>query len=245
MLPESGHFPRGSLMNNSSDSEMDGARPADEAAAGTSASSEGSAEATDQGDHSTIPVKKHKARIAHKIPGRIRMRIPHAKTDPDILQTYKEIFSAIPSIRKVKAKPESGSIIIHYDPKREAEFEKHLPVACAQHHLSLAALKPGDEIDALATKIEAEAKFLAERSELAKTTVDFFRKLDGELKIVTGNTIDLKIVLAGGLAVYTFWEIGPGAATPMWVTLALFSLNHFAELQSGSSTAAGVPIGSG
>jgi hypothetical protein len=144
----------------------------------------------------------------------------------------------------VKAKPESGSIIIHYDPKREVEFEKQL-VACTQQHLSLAALKPGDEIDALATKIEAEAKFLAERSELAKTTVDFFRNLDGQLKVVTGNTIHLKIVLAGGLAVYTFWEIGPDAATPMWVTLALFSMNHFAELQSGWSTAAAVPIGSG
>jgi hypothetical protein len=228
-------------MNKSSDSEMDSARPADVAAAGTSASGEGSAEATDQGDPSTVPVKKHKARIAHKIPGRIRMRIPHAKTNPEILQNYQEIFSAIPGITLVKAKPASGSIIIHYDPKREAEFEKHLSVASAQHHLSIAALKPGDEIDALATKIETEAEFLAQRSEIAKATVDFFRNLDGQLKVVTGNTIDLKIVLAGGLAVYTFWEVGPDAATPMWVTLALFSMNHFAELQSGSSTAA-VPI---
>jgi hypothetical protein len=231
-------------MNNSSDSEMCCARPADAASAGTSPTGEGSAAAPDQGDHSTIPVKKHKARIAHKIPGRIRMRIPHARTNPEILETYKEVFSAIPGITLVKAKPASGSIIIHYDPKREAEFDKRLSVASAQHHLSLAALRPGDEIDALATKIEAEAEFLSERSEIAKTTVNFFKNLDAQLKLVTGNTVDLKIVLAGGLAAYTFWEVGPDAATPMWVTLALFSLNHFAELQSGSSTAA-VPIGSG
>ena len=42
----------------------------------------------------------------------------------------------------------------------------------------------------------------------------------------------MKIVLAAGLAAYTFLEIGGNAATPMWVTLALFSLHHFAELQT-------------
>src|ERR1700730_15459751 len=34
-----------------------------------------------------------------------------------------------------------------------------------------------------------------------KTTVNLFRKLDNQLKVTTGNTVDLKIVLAGGLAV--------------------------------------------
>ena len=61
---------------------------------------------------------------------------------------------------------------------------------------------------------------------------NFFKKVDRELKLASGNTIDLKLLLAGGLAVYTFFEIGADAATPMWVTLALFSLNHFAELHT-------------
>jgi Heavy metal associated domain 2 len=219
------------------DSGRDGALTEDTAAPRTSAGGEGS-EAADLGDLSSTPAKKRKARIVHKIPGRIRMRIPRAKTNPEVLETYKEIFSAIPGITKVKAKPESGSIIIHYDPKQEAEFEKQLPIASARHQLSIAALKPGDEIDALATKIKAQAEFLAERSELAATTVDFFRNLNDQLKVATGHTIDLKILLAGGLAVYTFWEMGPNAATPIWATLTLFSLNHLAELQSGSPAAA-------
>jgi hypothetical protein len=100
-----------------------------------------------------------------------------------------------------------------------------------------------DEVNLLANKIKAEAEFFAERSELAKTTVDLFRNLDNQLKLTTGNTIDLKIVLAGGLAAYTFWEIGADAATPMWVTLALFSLNHFAELHSGLPAMATDPVG--
>jgi hypothetical protein len=194
-----------------------------------------------------VPVKKHKARIEHKVPGRIRMRIPSGKTNPAILEIYRKAFSQIPGITEVKAKPATGNIIIHYDPKYEGEIEKHLPNHCArhpQHHLSLdATLLPGDEINVIANKIENEADFLAERSEFAKTTVDLFRKLDHQLKLSTGNTIDLKIVLAGGLAVYTFWEIGANTATPMWVTLGLFTMHHFAELHSGQATT--VPIRTG
>jgi hypothetical protein len=191
-----------------------------------------------QPDQVTVQVKKHKARIAHKVPGRIRMRIPYAKTNPDILEVYKVAFSRIPGITKVATKPATGNIIIHYDVKHEADFNKHLSFYGVAHGAPL----PGNEIDLMANRIKAEADFLAQRSEFAKTTVDFFAGLDKQLKLTTGNAIDLKIVLAGGLAAYTFWEIGATAATPMWVTLALFSLNHFAELHSGLPAMAPAPI---
>jgi hypothetical protein len=178
------------------------------------------------------PVRKHKARIEHKVPGRIRMKIPTAKSNPDILETYRVAFSAIPGVIEVKPKPETGSIVIHYDPRLEAVFESRLHHCSAQHDVSLTAARPGDEIDDMANKIANEAEFLAQRSELAKSTVEFCKSMDRELKLLTDNTIDLKIVLAGGLAAYTFLEIGASAATPMWVTLGLFSLNHFAELHS-------------
>jgi len=176
--------------------------------------------------------KKHKAHIAHKVPGRIRMKVHAAKSDPAILDAYQQAFSAVPGITQVKVKPETGSIVIHYDPAREQEFEAHFHARMSHQALPVEPhAPPEDEISEMARRIEAEAEFLAERSEFAKTTVDFFKKFDRELKLATGNTVDLKIVLAGGLAAYTFLEIGAHAATPMWVTLALFSLNHFAELQ--------------
>ncbi len=184
--------------------------------------------------------KKHKGHIEHKIPGRIRMKIPAAKANPEILAAYQAAFSAIPGITAVKAKPLTGSIVVHYDPKREAEFHHHFNHCCQQHDMTVAA-RPGDEIDEMAKKIENEAEFLAERSELARATVDLCKTFDRNLKLATDNTIDLKIVLAGGLAAFTFLEIGAEAATPMWVTLALFSLNHFAELQSAHPAAPALP----
>ena len=176
--------------------------------------------------------KKHRARVEHKVRGRIRMRIPHGKAHPEILETYRQTFLSIPGIRAITTKPETGSIVIHYDPNREIEFERQFAQYSNEHLEMGAPARPDDEIDKLANKIEAEAEFLAAHSRLARTTVDFLKAFDRELKLSTGNTVDLKIVLAVGLAGYTFLEIGGNAATPMWVTLAFFSLNHFAELQT-------------
>ena len=88
-----------------------------------------------------------------------------------------------------------ADIIIHYDTKHEADFHRSLSFYGLQHDVPL----PGDEINLMANKIKAEADFLAQRSEFAKTTVDFFSNLDKQLKLTAGNAIDLKLMLAEGL----------------------------------------------
>ena len=81
---------------------------------------------------------------------------------------------------------------------------------------------PTNEIDALASKIQQEAEFLAENSHTARVIVDFFKQVDQQIKTGSGNTVDLKIVLAVGIAGFTILEVGASAATPVWVTLAMF-----------------------
>lgn len=198
-------------------------------ASGASASAEAGASAAPKS------VRKPKLKIAHKVPGRIRLKVPQGKAHPEMLAVYQEIFSKVPGIVSVKAKPDSGSVIIHYDVRQEKEIGAQFERLCAPDPVTAPRPKParpGDEIKDIADKIEAEAEFLAERSQFARATVDFFKSIDHELKVSTGNAVDLKVLLVGGLAVFTFLEIGAGAATPMWVTLALFSLNHLAELQT-------------
>jgi len=41
--------------------------------------------------------------------------------------------------------------------------------------------------------------------------------------------VDLKIVLAAGIAGFTVFEVGATAATPVWVTLSVFALNHMIQ----------------
>jgi hypothetical protein len=189
-------------------------------------------EAVHQTKHKSAKHRRRKAHIEHKVPGRIRMKVPSAKSDPAILEVYREIFSVVPGILKVKTRPETASIVIHYDPRLEQAFQHNFHSAAGEHLAFGPATRPDDEISHIAETIEREAEFLAQRSALAKHTVEFFKTLNHELKISTENTIDLKIVLAGGLAAFTFLEIGAEAATPMWVTLALFTLNELVELRS-------------
>ena len=59
--------------------------------------------------------------------------------------------------------------------------------------------------------------------------VDFFRGFDKQIKVASGNVVDLKIVLAAGIAGFTIFEVGASAATPVWVTLSIFALNHMIQ----------------
>ena len=178
--------------------------------------------------------KRHKAKVEHSVPGRIRMKIPTAVEDPAVLEHYQHLFAKLPGVSDIKINPLTGSVVVHYDARRQAEFEQHFDTCCedhAHHAVEHNGCRPGDEIGETWQQIEAEAEFLAGHSQLAKTAVDFCKGLDNQIKLATDNNIDLKIVIAAGLTAYTFLEIGAHAATPMWVTLGIFSLNHFAELQ--------------
>ncbi|WP_050043829.1 HMA2 domain-containing protein [Bradyrhizobium sp. LTSPM299] len=174
---------------------------------------------------------KMKLQIAHQVPGRIRMKIPSAKENPELLEQIKETFKVIPGVEQVTVNPATGSVVLHYDTDRHDEFHGRL-----EHHTGGHHKPPADEIDALASKIEQEAEYLAEHSHAARVIVDFFKDFDNGIKVATGNVVDLKILLATGIAGFTIFEVGASAATPVWVTLAVFALNHM--IQSNMAEAA-------
>ena len=185
------------------------------------------------------------AEIAHQMPGRVRIRIPAARDNPELLEGIRQAFAELPGLRETRLKPELGSIVLRYDVAEAEAFEKRLAQQWNAAALSQpqnpektfkAARRPGDEVEEVAHKIEAEAEFLAEHSHLAHAILDLFKQADRELKILTNNAVDLQIVLALALAVATF-GVGAHAATPMWVTLALFAVNHLIEMHSQATGA--------
>ncbi|MBV9827693.1 MAG: hypothetical protein JO001_18835 [Alphaproteobacteria bacterium] len=155
------------------------------------------------------------------------MKLPPGVSNNAVLHHERDALLGLPGVLDIQTRPESGSIILHYDPAQEREFERHFDVF-AQEHLS--SNSADDEVSRVAQQLEASAEFLAQRSSVAKAILDGCRVLDRDLKLATGNTLDLKIVVATGLAAYTFLELGLEAGTPIWVTLAIFALNHFAEM---------------
>ena len=193
------------------------------------------------------------AELAHATHGRVRLRVPAARANPALLEQIRAAFEGQPGIDAVEVKAASLSVVIHYDPEERPDLPalfarpeppappppKPAPRAQAAQYTNGAtppggadAHVPKTKLDEMTQAVEDEAEFLAEHSHLARTIVDSVKKLDREIKRGTDNTLDLKILAPVGLAAFTFLEIGAAAATPMWVTLVIFSLNHFVELRA-------------
>jgi hypothetical protein len=181
-------------------------------------------------------MSKHQLHIAHQVPGRVRMKIPAAKGDVEMLREISETFGKIPGVEQVTVNPTTGSIVLQYDADRHDEFHGELRDHCERHAIEQHR-PPATEIDELAHKIEDQAEFLAEHSASARMVVDFVKRVDREIKLATNNNIDLKIVLAAGIVGFTVLEVGTSAATPVWVTLSLFGINHFIEMHPAHSKA--------
>jgi hypothetical protein len=178
---------------------------------------------------------KMNLRIEHQVPGRVRMKIPAGKGNPELLKQISEVFGVIPGIEEIIVNPTTGSVVLHYDADRHDEFHgsfrQHYDAHGAAHGSANGGMHGADtELDKLTGSIEAEAEFLASHSHSARAVVDFVKKLDREVKLATNNTIDLKIVFAVGIIALTVFEVGATAATPVWVTLAIFTVNHFIEM---------------
>jgi hypothetical protein len=221
-------------------------RPPRARAAGQDAASETKSGTAGASAAEAAAPKKPGAEIAHATRGRVRIKIPAGKSNPELLHQIRAAFEGHPGIDAIDVKQSTGSIIIYYDPEHHEDIPSLFTsmdkaAAAPLAHLAPLAAPPApapayrqpanklaEEIDA----IEAEAEFLAEHSHFARSIVEYVKSLDRQIKRSTNNNIDLKILAPVGLAAFTFLEIGAAAATPMWVTLVIFSLNHFVELHA-------------
>jgi hypothetical protein len=187
-----------------------------------------------------------KLKIMHQVPGRIRMKIPSAKGNQAQLEAYKEVLGVIPGVEGIDINPVTGSIILKYDADQHGQFRAGFHDHLDRHHGEPKGPRrpPTNEIDAVASKIQQEAEYLAEHSETARAVVEFCGRADREIRLVTGNVLDLKMLLAAGVVGFTVFEVGAAAATPVWVTLLLFGLNHFIEMQTAEieDEPAAVPV---
>ena len=179
-----------------------------------------------------MPTTMTNVQVAHQVPGRVRLKVPAVKDNAELIDQIKQMFHAIPGIEEVTVNEITGSVVLHYDTDHHDAFHDHL----ARHHTGGHERPPTNEIDALASKIEQEAEYLAEHSHTARVIVDYFKHFDEQIKLATGNVVDLKIVLALGIAGFTIFEVGASAATPVWVTISIFALNHM--IQAGMAEAA-------
>ncbi|MFZ0051456.1 MAG: HMA2 domain-containing protein, partial [Desulfobaccales bacterium] len=54
-------------------------------------------------------------RVAHALPGRVRLKVAKIKGNRALASQAQEKLAKVPGIRQVEAKPDTGSLLIHYD----------------------------------------------------------------------------------------------------------------------------------
>jgi cation transport ATPase len=160
----------------------------------------------------------------------MRLRVHGGKGNHRLLQHVKDSISHADGVRHVEVNSTTGSIVVHYRGKGPRQFEDDLrDHGSANDTFDLKPPEVGEAAEAWAA-IEREAEFLAAHSELARSVVHETKHLDMAVKRATDNTIDLKVLVPLGLAVASFMYLGSDVATPLWVSLGVFSFNSFVSL---------------
>jgi hypothetical protein len=172
----------------------------------------------------------HRVDVTHHIPGRMRIKVPKAKGNLKLLEELQKSVSTMPGVSSAEINSVTGSILLHYDEARHESFEDEICKHGDANKLFSVGPPELTEADEIASKIESEAEFLSEHSDTARSVVNFFKYLNETVKRATGNSLDLKVLLPLGLAIYVVTTEEPMTSTPMWVTLAIFSFNSFVGL---------------
>ncbi|MBV8550241.1 MAG: hypothetical protein JOY54_02995 [Acidobacteriaceae bacterium] len=162
----------------------------------------------------------------------MRIRIPTAKDDPDALEEIRESLCSIACVSKVKVNEALGTATIHYDHQCHEEFLKHLTSEAPEQTIALKPCPTLSDLSKVDEMLAKETEFLAGHSHAAQALLRVVDRLDEGVKRATGNTFDLKVIVPLVLAVGAFTELGVTAATPVWLTLGLFSFNHFIDLHA-------------
>jgi hypothetical protein len=178
-----------------------------------------------------MPPKVH---IAHHVKGRLRLKVPDGKNRRDLLEQVRTGLAQIPGADQVETNPLTGSVVLQYEPALHAGFREKLAAFATDTGLFVLheAASTIDEIGQLSRDIQAEADYLASHSRAAEITISQARKANLAVKKATDNSVDLNVLLPLGVAAVSAVTIGLKAATPLWVTLAIFSFHSFVALHS-------------
>ncbi|MGO9056133.1 MAG: HMA2 domain-containing protein [Candidatus Binataceae bacterium] len=167
------------------------------------------------------------ASIAHRIPGRIRIRIPSAKADAEFLEQARAAVASLPGVLEVSCNPLTGSILILHSPDSELEIEGSLTGgngSTLPFVLETATSKPP------AVPPRRRRRKAPRQSYLATAVAETVTEIDDIVREATGNALDLKVLLplvAGGLGLTM---LGKPRRTPAWLTLLMFAFSSFISL---------------
>ena len=141
------------------------------------------------------------AHVAHRIPGRVRVKVPHLKNNPQAAQRLNRMAASIKGIKKVEASSVTGSMVVHYDKDSvdsQAEFGEMMNSIGSI--LSVAIPEVGEARE-IGKTIAPDVAYLAEHVPALAPLTNTFRIIDDKVKSATYGSFDLATlapILLGG-----------------------------------------------
>jgi hypothetical protein len=156
---------------------------------------------------------KQRAYIAHHIPGRIRVRLSHAKGDRAFLEQISQSIAPLPDVHRVEVNSTTGSLVIHYEASQFDDFKKGLADHVAHEDLFILDLDSHKEETNISHSIDNGIK-----------------NLSNSIKRATEGAVDLKEIFPMALAAAALAFLKSAEGTPLWVTLLNFSFSSYMAL---------------
>jgi hypothetical protein len=170
----------------------------------------------------------YEAHVIHHIPGRMRIRAPFLKGAAAYSLQINQLLLPIEGLKQVDFSPITGSVLLHYDPELFEQFTERV-TEHVQLTLGVKLLRAkangaeGSNQHTVVTPVIGDTK-------LTHEIYSFFNRANDQIRGAADNNFDLKSMLPIGLALYALSKVSSVAATPLWITLAIFSFTSFAIL---------------
>jgi hypothetical protein len=166
--------------------------------------------------------------IAHRLPGRLRVRLPFLRRRREKLEQAAERLTDVGGVLEVRGHPFTGSLLVHFDPVRTDE------------ETILAALREGTGVHLLVGPGEPRPAPRVVPGEPAsavgRATVEAFRALDEDVLRLTGNGMDLGVLATLGFLAAGALEVAVTRRLPVppWFNLAWMGFRTFMTLEAAA-----------
>lgn len=179
-----------------------------------------------------MPQTDHRAvrtvRIAHHVPGRMRLKVLGVRAEPEFFATVQHVIAGLEGVDKVRVNAASSSIVIDYSP---ADTVFHFRLQDDPDVNSWLSLQGDDALLAgIDEAVVSGSHYLAQHSRLAEDLVSGAEQLDVRLRRASDGYLDLKLLLPLLFAAATSMRQARGRGTPMWLSLGTFAFNTFISL---------------
>jgi hypothetical protein len=153
--------------------------------------------------------------LVHHHPGRLRVRADAFRLQPELVDRAREAVLDLPGILRFSHSPQTGSLLVEYEPGVAEPDQVVLRIA-----------------DAASLERPDEEAIRARKRPPALLAVGAARELNALTMELTGSRGDLRVLVPAALAAlgaYSF-AYGKGPRLPRWDNLLYWSYNIFATL---------------